>query len=100
SASRRDGIAFASVRLFPNAQLVQFLLPGGPVDHGWERGGVEAFGEMGLIRCIHRWFLSLLFLLHSGGLMESVDFLAICKCSYESILKCGQKSGNDHVTRR
>ncbi len=32
-SSRRDRIAFAGVRLFPNAQLVQFRLPAGPVDH-------------------------------------------------------------------
>src|SRR5712692_2289127 len=60
SASCRDRIPFAGVRLFPYPQSVQFCLPGGPVDHRRQRRGVEAFGEMVLITCVHRWFLSFL----------------------------------------
>src|SRR5579859_3294852 len=57
SSSRRDRIAFAGVCLFPNSQSVQFCLPDGPVDHGRQRRSVEAFGEMVLIRCMHRCLL-------------------------------------------
>src|SRR6266566_303950 len=56
-SSRRDRIPFAGVRLFPNAQLVQFCLPGGPVDHCRQCRSVEASGEFVLIRCIHRYLL-------------------------------------------
>jgi hypothetical protein len=47
-----DSISFVGVRLLPNPQLVQFRLPGSPVDHRRPRSGVEAFASRQL--SVHR----------------------------------------------
>jgi hypothetical protein len=65
-SSRRDCIPFAGVRLFPNQELVQFRLPGGPVDYSRQRRGIEAFGEMVLITV----FIGVSFLHKEYGILK------------------------------